>query len=262
MGVTIDHFDDSTRGASPPNLKMIPGVYRYCDYWCERCRFQQRCRVFRTHQRFDAAIASGKSIEEAIQIQCDANDEEPPPMKASERLERESFVRMLNEAISRQPTPDELQAVEEWERRRDQAWERHPLSVASGEYADLSRALLDALRALVVARGDPIVAAAIETIGRFAFTIVVKTRRAIVGAVSLDDDDDEAVARNDCNGSAKLVRLLIAESLEAWRVLLHAGCGDGVPVRMIERLESLDAGVARAFPDAMAFVRPGLDEDY
>jgi len=56
------------------------------------------------------------------------------------------------------------------------------------------------------------------------------------------------------------VRLLIAESREAWHVLMYAGCGDGVPARMIERLESLDTGMAKAFPGAMAFVRPGLDE--
>jgi hypothetical protein len=25
---------------------FIPGVYNYCDRWCERCPFTGRCRVF------------------------------------------------------------------------------------------------------------------------------------------------------------------------------------------------------------------------
>ena len=23
----------------------VPGIYNYCDRWCERCRFQSRCRL-------------------------------------------------------------------------------------------------------------------------------------------------------------------------------------------------------------------------
>lgn len=106
--MTIDHFDDSTRPTRP---RLIPGVYRYCDSWCERCRFQQRCRVFRDHQRIEAALASGKSIEEALRSSNEEEDEDSdmiPPMKASERLERESFLKALDEALSREPTPEEL----------------------------------------------------------------------------------------------------------------------------------------------------------
>jgi hypothetical protein len=29
--------------ASDP--KFIPGIYNYCDRWCERCRFTSRCLI-------------------------------------------------------------------------------------------------------------------------------------------------------------------------------------------------------------------------
>ena len=29
-------------------MKYIPGIYNYCDYWCERCAFTKRCRNFMT----------------------------------------------------------------------------------------------------------------------------------------------------------------------------------------------------------------------
>jgi hypothetical protein len=35
---------------------------------------------------------------------------------------------------------------------------------------------------------------------------------------------------------------------------------DGVPARLVQVLTDLDNGLAARFPDAMAFVRPGLDE--
>jgi hypothetical protein len=77
-----------------------------------------------------------------------------------------------------------------------------------------------------------------------------------------EEEDDEDGFSMDANGTAKLVRLLIRESREAWQVLMQPGhaIGDGVPARMIARLDALDEAVAARFPDAMAFVRPGLDE--
>jgi hypothetical protein len=223
--------------------------------------------VFRDHQRIDAALASGKSIEEALRSSNEEEDEDSdviPPMKASERLERESFLKALDEALSREPTPEELRNFAAWEARREHARNNDPLSVASREYADLTRELLKALRCLVQDRGDTIVMAAVETIERFAFTIAVKTWRAVAGTIDRSDDDDEEWAEAsiaDGNGCAKLVRLMVAESREAWEVLRHTGHGDGVPARMIERLRRLDTGLARRFPTAMDFVRPGLDED-
>ena len=36
--------------------------------------------------------------------------------------------------------------------------------------------------------------------------------------------------------------------------------GDGVPARMIARLDAIDEAMATRFPTAMDSVRPGLDE--
>ena len=267
--MSIDHLDDPTR---PPKPRMIPGVYNYCDSWCERCRFQQRCRSFRDRQRLDAAIASGKTIEEAFRTQYDDDDDddddddepEPgPPMKASERLQFESFLDAINEALNRKQTPEELAQEEARQKRRKRLKDTNPLSVESREYADLTRELLKVLRPVVEDR-DAIVLAAVETIEYFAFTIAVKTWRAVGGTLDLGDDvdDDEMrdLSMSDANGCAKLARLLIRESRDGWEVLMNSGLGDGVPLKMIERLERLDAALADRFPRAMDFVRPGFDE--
>jgi hypothetical protein len=150
------------------------------------------------------------------------------------------------------------------EERRQKLRDSDPLSVGSREYAALTHQLLQSLQPIVEASGDEIVLAAVETIRRFDYTIAVKTWRAVGGTIDLDEDDgDDAreFSRLDGNGCAKLVRLLIRESRAAWDVLMNAGLGDGVPVKMVERLEQLDAGLADRFPRAMEFVRLGLDEE-
>ena len=55
---------------------------------------------------------------------------------------------------------------------------------------------------------------------------------------------------SDGNGCAKLVRLVIAESREAWHLLMQVGAAsaDGVPAAMVRRLDALDAAIDAGFP--------------
>jgi len=32
------------------NPDLIPGIYNYCDRWCERCTFTSRCLTFLTEE--------------------------------------------------------------------------------------------------------------------------------------------------------------------------------------------------------------------
>ena len=131
---------------------------------------------------------------------------------------------------------------------------------------ELADGTIEVLRPLLEARADPVALAAVATIGRFASLIAVKTHRAVgalVSSIPDDDLDEDEFRRSDGDGCAKLVRLIASESREAWQVLMQVGTAtaDGVPAAMVRRLEALDAELAAAFPRAMAFVRPGLDED-
>ena len=66
---------------------------------------------------------------------------------------------------------------------------------------------------------------------------------------------------SDANGSAKVGRLAIAESCDAWAVLRALPGVDAVAASMIRRLSDMDAELARLCPAALAFVRPGFDDD-
>jgi hypothetical protein len=244
-------------------VTFIDGIYNYCDRWCERCRFQTRCRLYRDRQRMeqyaegclDKMDLEALHSDEAFEIEASA-----PPISARERAE---FLEMLAEA-NREPSPEESARIDAADARQTRQRNAHPLSRESMEYATIARRALEVVEPAIAAGGDLVAHASVDTIGRFAFSIAVKTRRAVtaLGPASDELGDDDEFRRSDGNGCAKLVRLMIAESRQAWEVLMHVpAAADGDPPAMIRRLQRLDAHVEGAFPRAMAFVRPGLDED-
>jgi hypothetical protein len=251
----------------------IDGVYVYCDGWHERCRFQNQCRLYRSialhetalQQGFDGERASAWIAEREREFEREeeekrAREEAANPALARQRAE---FLEIIAEA-NRPPTAEESARFDELEERRRAFRVSHPLAVSANEYMELAERISKVLRPVLAARADPVALAAIDTIERFASLIAVKTHRA-VGALEprrSDDLDEDEFGRSDGDGCAKLVRLVVAESRDAWQALMHVGTAavDGVPAAMVRRLETLDGELASAFPRAMAFVRAGWDE--
>ena len=67
---------------------------------------------------------------------------------------------------------------------------------------------------------------------------------------------------SDANGSAKVARLAVAQSLAAWKIVEPAGLIDGGLAEYLRgSLERIESELAERFPLAMAFVRPGFDEE-
>jgi len=135
-----------------------------------------------------------------------------------------------------------------------------PLIVRAEEYTRLAWRVSRALTPVVSARAEPSVVDAVGTIQWFSLRVSSKIYRAVVGRIERWEPDDQV--QTDCNGSAKVALLWIAESRHAWGVLMEAGkaTADGVPAQAVAMLAALDAAVRTRFPRAMAFVRPGFDE--
>jgi len=53
-------FDRLVARASNPRL--IPGIYNYCDRWCERCGFTDRCLQFLEDQDAEPPSADAESL--------------------------------------------------------------------------------------------------------------------------------------------------------------------------------------------------------
>ncbi len=248
--MSTERIDGKPRPAGP---RFIPGVYNFCDRWCERCRFVTRCVIGVMHVREEEARVRGEDP-----ATVEIPDEDPEPGDGIART-------WLEEAFNQRLTEEELREINRQEEERRRLMEGDTLALDAREYGLIAHRISTALAAELSGRGDPIVLSALDAIARHALCISAKTWRAVGGQIraTLEDRDldDDAGLQSDGNGSAKIVRLMVAESRECWSVLMQVGraTADGLPVKMVERLDRLDQALAARFPRAMDFMRPGFD---
>ena len=218
--------------------QTISGVHNYCDRWCERCRFQQRCDVFLDIRAMEAGTYKSPELPAECAYSADLKTE---------------------------LTPEESREAEEEYRLREARTAVHPISRHAKEYMRTLRSAPAGL--LRTDAGDPVLALAWDTVLTLSLPISSKSRRAVHELV---DDDEDVVDRtldprgiqSDGNGSAKLVRLLIRESIEAWQVIAsYPKNARYAAADKIRALRALDEELHVSFPYAMEFIRPGFDEE-
>jgi hypothetical protein len=236
---------------TPNDERFIAGIFNYCNRRCDRCAFADRCRLHADEQRERAAHPDEswaesveRSLERTIELMrrwCDRQGIDFDKVSATEAESADVAATM--------------QLIED--ARQD------PLQKLAEEYTTATLKLTAALRPASAFNRWPAEArAAVDTIEWFAMPIASKIHRALAGCARRLEEPDDDPRQSDWNGSAKVARLDIAESVGAWSVLIAAGEAPAdSPVRQIaDHLRRLDIAVAERFPDAMQFVRPGFDE--
>ena len=230
------------------NPRLIPGIYNYCDGRCPRCPFTDRCLTYLDQE--DTAAGDGDHHVSFAQ-------------KVTQSVQR--TLDMLAEVGQREGIDlTSLHADDPDEKKIEQALGRHyddPIVAQSRAYTHLVWPIVKALAPVVIARGDPLVIDAVETIEWFSTFISSKIFRAVAGQAEMSRDRDDD-GQPDHDGSAKIALLGIAESRAAWRILMESGkaTADGVPAQAVRMLDALDTSVRAHFPNAMAFIRPGFDD--
>ena len=222
--------------------------------------------MYLERQRYEAALAEGEEALKRLHEHDDDEDryeyEDDAPVSPAQKAE---FLAMMEAANNFKLSPEEERRIEVQCRKQRRLKARHPLTISGKAYMNAVLDVRQPLEELVSVMGDPLVDTALDAITHHAWLIGAKAHRASSGLVGGDDDDedlDELLGvQSDSNGCAKLVRLAIAESRDAWSVLMTVSAlsSDGLPVAMIERLDALDRQVQRYFPRAMEFVRAGFD---
>jgi hypothetical protein len=226
--------------ATDPSL--VNGIYNYCDQWCRYCPHTERCLAFK----------------------CLRDQEQRRPGDIFEDLaasvnEMISFSRDVVQAEGANSPLAELAVLPTIGTTVDLPHIDDPLERRGREYAlETARFLASVAPTLPspkgAAGGMP---APIEVVIWYHALIAVKIYRALASA-AMSRQGKPGLA-DDAQGSAKVALIGIDRSRKALRQLqikLH----DARIERLIARLERLSAEVDRRFPDARAFVRPGLDE--
>ena len=222
--------------------RWIPHISSYCDSRCHQCAFRERCWTYAFRDDPDALPhdldldpEEGKPSERHIAIDLDDIELDSNDVKEYEeqqrRIDNDPLVKCarelchdMYELLKPFPTPDESDASQ-----------------------SLPAPVLEA----------------IDDLRGLSLTINAKTCRAL-GSYEFNKKEqcDNDPIQNDANGSVKVSLLAIEQSLVAWHIIDQAAIVDAGLVRyVVENLTRLKAGLLERFPLAMAFVRPGFDEE-
>jgi hypothetical protein len=234
--------------------RSIPGIYNYCDRWCERCPQTSRCLNFSMLQEEFSDPESQDIRNEAF-------------WKKLSGIFAETLELLKESAKERGIELETLDSANDTEKLRanDEAAESHVICRASKNYSRMVQDWFSGKERLFFDTGalsneEPNLEEAIEVIRWYQYFIAAKVMRAARGKID-EEEEREDEFPSDSDGSAKIALIAIDRSIAAWAVIRHyvAEDADGV-MDIIAFLDGLGQAVEKTFPGARSFIRPGFDE--
>ncbi len=263
-----------------PASRFIPGIYNYCDYWCERCAFTRRCRNFASGRDIERQSRGGQPVEDATNATF-WNTLAEELRETTVFGPRDQWPTDADESLDDRPDP-------EWEAREAnhrEAVKQHALCRLAGEYMRQADAWLKSSDADLKAHAQSLVEAAripfarddseeearqigemIEVVAWYHTFIPPKMSRAVGGLLERDRADGPAAdilresRLHDANGSGKVTLVAIERSIAAWLRLRDVLPGhESAILNMLALLDRMRRGIHAALPGAESFPRPGFD---
>ena len=233
--------------------RFIPGIYNYCDRWCERCPQTSHCLNFSlSEEEF--------SDPETQDIQNEAFWKKLSGI-FGETLE------LLKEAAKEWGVDlDTLDSTDDIEKMKakGEAAEHHLLCRAAKKYAEMVKDWVDEKETLffetaAAARDGVDLDEAVEVIRWYQYFICAKITRAVRGKIDEEEERDDEFP-SDSDGSAKIALIAMDRSIAAWAMIRHYDTyGAEAVVDIIAFLDGLRQAVEKTFPRARSFVRPGFE---
>jgi hypothetical protein len=249
--------------------RLIPGIYNYCDRWCERCSFTSRCLNFASSEEDSSDPAAqdmrnekfwekiGESFQVALELLKEAAEERGIDLDAID-VEEEQEKRRLNRESAKEHDVCRMamayiSMVQEW---FGQIKDYFP---SAEEDADSRpKGTNDDEKEHREATGAE---EAMEVLRWYEHQIYVQLMRAVQGQMEERGDPFENEFAKDSDGSAKVALIGMDRSIAAWgEVRGFFPLQGDLALQAMIHLETLRRKVERAFPDARDFIRPGFDE--
>jgi hypothetical protein len=248
----------------------ISGIFNYCDRWCERCTFTSRCAVYEDESELPVEELDMKN--KAFWDRLGQNF-----MKAKDLLQKVAE----ESGVDLEAVQVEMQEKERRKERIKHESREHPLSQLTFKYSAIGRewlktqpGMLDRLDALKTeltlgvesqegARQQTVIIKdSLAVIQWYLAFIHVKLVRALMGKLSTEAPDHEETYPRDYDGSAKIALIAIDRSIQAWSQLFEIlPENEDDFFKILSMLQKIKAMTVEEFPNALAFVRPGFDED-
>ncbi len=230
----------------------IEGIGRFCDRWCERCAFTDRCTNYQlgvdlkldenpddwpqqVSMMMDATLSILQEIieEEGIDLS------EAMAQEADEGRNEEETYTLVNDTVCVKDAKEYAERVKEWL----EAFENKDALAMEAYYSNAA------------------VQNSLDVIRWYQYLIFVKLSVAVNIKMREDEDEVYDPAFIEADGFAKVALVAIDSSLGAWNTLfsIHPKEEDSI-LDMLVRLQRLQREVEKEFPHARRFIRPGLDE--
>ncbi len=227
------------------NEGNIPGIYNYCDRWCERCGFTSKCLNY----------ASSK----------DEPETDGPELWDYLHNVFEATMLMLEEMIEEAGlNPEEIKNMEPPEEPNPKD---HPLYQKVYELSFSMHKWLEEYKPGTVTDADSEILPddeksqrfkdALEVIYFYNFFISAKIFRALIPR----DDYEADEIQTDSNGSAKIALIALDRLIAAWSLAMENMMDhEDEILKFLLSLADIRKQTELTFPMARKFVRPGFDE--
>jgi hypothetical protein len=234
--------------------RFIPGIYNYCDRWCERCPQTSRCLNFSiSEEEFSDPEARDIRNEAFWNKLSGILGEALELLKESAKdwgIELETLGSI-----------DDIENIKE----KDAAAENHLLCRIAKKYSELAEVWFRGRETLffeiaAAAREGVSIEEAAEVIRWYQYFISAKVMRSVRGNI---DEKEERCDEfpSDSDGSAKIALIAIDRSIAAWAMIQHYMADGGQElIDIITFLDGLRQAVEETFPNARSFIRSGFDE--
>lgn len=242
---------------------FIPGIYNYCDRWCERCDLTNRCRLFYDEQKqlqdsegkdnFTEIIS--KNLEKSVELLHKMAEEKGIDLD-NIIVDKEVFQQKQQKYKSARKHPLVMLAktytgdIDQWLKDRDYL---EPENSKHLKNIDLGINLDESDKALRT------MDEAMNIINLYKFQIQIKLTSAINFYPHNPDFEDEI--QNMHHTSARIALIGVNNSMKAWQSLLqHLDDDDGKIVDALLQLHQLQTKINQQFPLLHKFKRPGFED--
>jgi len=251
--------------------KNIPGIYNYCDRWCERCTFTSRCRNYENTSKLtpEQLDINNKAFWE--NISSNFKNSTALLKKAAEKHGID-----LNQPLSK----DEEENYEKRESFLRTASKNHVISKLCTNYRKIvmpftkkgdgmvgkTRELVSHLHMGIKTEEDVVYTVAgigdcFEIIQWYLFFIDAKFQRALQGKMEGEEWEVEDGYQKDSEGSAKIALIAVEKSIAAWIKMIELmPSSEDTALDALSTLSQIKQKGLEEFPKAMDFKRPGFDD--
>ena len=261
-----------------PKRDYIPGIYNYCDRWCERCIYTDRCMNFATDKLIRKEIEENtrreKSMKEnkdfwdqvnnTIKDAADLIDEEIPLIKKDFQLfdwqeEEDTNEAMKDHREIRQKA--ESQDLSKWASKYEKAarlWFDERKDVLKQEYNSDTKNFKVSYPSIKDEMILKQLSESVEVILWYHIQIWIKVQRALSSSYGEQEDGDYIEGfPKDSEGSAMVAIKGINRSIGAWSYLLGKLVPEKETIKQFVRLLiRLKMDLEKLFPKANEFEWP------